>query len=862
MLKKIKERNNYDLIALFVATIIFIIVFSLSKRGLFSDYRILLSDLYAQYIPLYRMFFTKIFENNDIFGAGSLFYSMSAGYGLDVSPYITKEDLFSPFNIVFLFISDNNLAAYILILSKLSFSAFFFQRYCRRVHNVDGLQSVCWSVAYAFCGYCTLFFHNVQYLEGVVLLPIIVTLCYELVYKNDSGVKLTILYFLSFINSFYSGYLVGIFSFLFFVLTLLMSGKDNKIRIFLIYIRTVIIAILLSSFLIVPTAYSIFTTMASDATQFEGNLASIKDFICNFFIGMNQGYNGTIPYVYSGIAAILLIPLFFINKEIVKKSKIIWGTLLFVFTLACFIPQLYLALHGFDNPDMFLYRFAYLISFILLSIACISYNKIQSSNKIHIVVIAFCVICFCSFIYYLRLANINSSFVYYVNIIFVVIYLTILVVNFKGQIKKYIFISAVLIEAMLNFYMILINLPYGLSIYKPIVNMIEEDIDSSIEGIKTVDNGYYRVFIPNVPSADYHMLHNIMRGQFFGSCENADVRNTIYHLGMMTSPRVLTDYGITNGTMMILGYKYSILNNGAVVNQDINSPIINENDYFLGMGYMTNSEIQKLEFDNYVNPFENINSVLSAMTGKRIEYFVNKPLETSCIENNIVCEELENGLLFYYVSEGDEVGTYMWIFDASEDYYAYIPSLYKPQYLDVAPIEYSIGGDQRVFMFGQFAYSPQIIKLGKENDSYNLNLQINANSELNTFYIKDIFFYYEDKNQLQLAYDDLSQGRVYINQLADGYISGKCYAYNDKDTVFLSIAYDKNWKLLVDGKEEEIIPALNKSFISFNVEPGEHQFILKYINPSLKYGFSLSIIGVLMFCAIIIVDIKKKKSKK
>lgn len=83
--------------------------------------------------------------------------------------------------------------------------------------------------------------------------------------------------------------------------------------------------------------------------------------------------------------------------------------------------------------------------------------------------------------------------------------------------------------------------------------------------------------------------------------------------------------------------------------------------------------------------------------------------------------------------------------------------------------------------------------------------------------------------------------------------------------IVTSVAYDKGWKVLVDGKEVDTYK-INGGFIGFGVDDeGNHEINMYFVPTGFKTGIYLSISGVFIFISLVVyeeITIKRKKSKK
>ena len=82
---------------------------------------------------------------------------------------------------------------------------------------------------------------------------------------------------------------------------------------------------------------------------------------------------------------------------------------------------------------------------------------------------------------------------------------------------------------------------------------------------------------------------------------------------------------------------------------------------------------------------------------------------------------------------------------------------------------------------------------------------------------------------------------------------------NEGKWVFISLPYDKGWSCEVDNSKTEIVRA-NYSFMAIYVKPGTHTVHFEYMTPGLKAGIIVSVLSVIAFCSLFI--IQKLNSKK
>ena len=78
--------------------------------------------------------------------------------------------------------------------------------------------------------------------------------------------------------------------------------------------------------------------------------------------------------------------------------------------------------------------------------------------------------------------------------------------------------------------------------------------------------------------------------------------------------------------------------------------------------------------------------------------------------------------------------------------------------------------------------------------------------------------------------------------------------------ILTTITYDEGWQVYVDGERTEIYRALD-ALVAFDIpDEGEHTVELKYMPSAFSLGIKLSVAGLTVFVAIIIVDTVLKKT--
>jgi uncharacterized membrane protein YfhO len=155
-----------------------------------------------------------------------------------------------------------------------------------------------------------------------------------------------------------------------------------------------------------------------------------------------------------------------------------------------------------------------------------------------------------------------------------------------------------------------------------------------------------------------------------------------------------------------------------------------------------------------------------------------------------------------------------------------------------------------------FLYTPRDSHYtGKENYLYNAGYHKEALQEMELIFSKKGVYTYKDfavlcqpMTNVPAQTEKLGE-EVMENVVIDqNYVTGDIALSKDKIICF-SIPYSKGWKLLVDGKEQELKQA-NTMFMAAELQKGNHQIRLVYRTPYLKEGVVLSGLGILLLLGV------------
>lgn len=93
-------------------------------------------------------------------------------------------------------------------------------------------------------------------------------------------------------------------------------------------------------------------------------------------VDTGTGFYGR-PEIYCGVLTFMLLPMYAFNKKIKANRKIGHGLLLFVLLFSMYIKPINMLWHGGQDPNWLPYRYSFILSFIMVSMAAEVFSKLD-----------------------------------------------------------------------------------------------------------------------------------------------------------------------------------------------------------------------------------------------------------------------------------------------------------------------------------------------------------------------------------------------------------------------------------------------------------------------------------------------------
>ena len=867
--KKIKE--NYIFILSFILPmVIMFVVFTSLGVGFIGDKTIVSSDMYTQYVAYFGKF------KDILSGDGSIFYSFNKSIGgnnIGLFAYY----LASPLNLLLILFPKSVIGEFIFIiyLIKIGLASLCFSLYISKVYKKKDLFVVIFSLCYALMSYNICFQMNIMWMDGMMLLPLVALGIEEIILKGKYKLYMIVL-FMVVVSNYYIGYMICIFSVVYFFYKSIIYKKISLPRTFKFFGASFITGGL-ASFLLIPVLISLSTGKAdfnlfSEAITIKQNLSS---FLSKLFIGSyNMGQVMKSPTnIYCSVMVAELLMLYFFNKEINIRNKIASLIVMVFIALSFFISTFILLWHGFDYPIGFQYRNSFMFCFFIITLAYECWLKIKRSNfnGLIITVLFFAV----ASIYvsygeydYVDTNKIVSTFI--ISLCYIIVFMICIKFNTISRIILSLISLLVITELTLNAYLSMKNIKY---IDKAHIGEYIETVSPLIEEVKSLNDNFYRIEQVYRNTLNDSMLLNYNGLGHSSSANEESTGRLIKNFGFKTSTiNEIYNMGTTIPIDSILGIKYLIsmeepeffkcykYKQNMFYNKikTEGNYAVYQNPYALPIAFMVNEALESTKSNEAKNKFAYNNDILKSMVNEN--YDIYKELNVTDIKLNNLSEVKYDDETVYQKEIKGVKATIELTLKAHE---------YGPVYMFLKSSEYengfsskksnissqngvsiTVNSNVKYDQFTGHGYNIQFIGTYHKDEEITIEISVLNDS----FSLDEVQLYYCDMDRFQDIYKNLSYNIIENTIYKDGYIKGDIKVTADKTLMYTSIPYDEGWNLKVDGEEYDYFKILN-GLIGVKLQPGQHKIEFKYKLPGLRLGIGISIFSL----GILILAFKNKK---
>jgi len=544
---------------------------------------------------------------------------------------------------------------------------------------------------------------------------------------------------------------------------------------------------------------------------------------------------------------LILALLFFTLKGIKPIVKLSYSLFFTLIISSFYLQPLNLFWQGMHAPNMFLYRYAWVLSIGIIYLAAETVVRLDQINLKHFtLVISFLFIGFLSTYFFKNHYDFLVDVNFLLTLEFLIAYfiLFIVILGYKSSYKW--ITSTIVIFSLLEVGIHTYYQVQGLSDewHFPSRSNYEEklsEIDSLVKSTAESNDSFYRMERLLPQTGNDSMKFNYNGISQFSSIRNRASGSALDKLGFRSDGTNL-NLRYQNNTIIadsLFGIKYNLATSnpnkyGFSLSQSLDTISLYENSFSQGLAILTDGVYKDVKFTNLT--LDNQTNFLNQLTGVSQKYYYSlKDIES---ENTV---ELGNRMTVNKVETEDAAkATFIVAIPANSQVYLNLPNITfsnENQKRIIITVnnqssEFTIDNAFSFFNIGNFSTDTvaQIEVYFPENNQVSFDLP--------QFYRLDLLAFQQAVSILQEKNTDTRAdgNRVTVN-----------FETSKEASILLTLPFDKGWSATIDGKPVDIQKAQN-GFMKVNVEPGQTKLVLTFIPQGFYVGLLISFGAIFVFC--------------
>lgn len=812
----------------------------------FGGFTLANQDAYIQYLDLFG-WLKDILE-----GKSNIAYTFSkslGGTGIAVFSYY----LASPLNLLVYFFEKSQLNSFfdIIVMLKLALASVTCSVWLniRFEKMLDRKWIYLLALGYALCQYNLIQSSNIMWLDGVILLPLMLLGIYRGIWKKNWW-YLSVFCGISLIVNWYTGAINCLFVVMWAFVEMFLFIEETHKKGIKLWIKKIgagivsmVTGLLISMILFYPTVKKLqsgkggFDTSLLNS-KIMGNVLSV---LPGFSIGANSNYMNAGAYVslFCGSFAVVCCIGMFVCKAVRKKQKAILGIALAVSILIFYWQPCIFLFSMLREVSSYWYRYSYvgIIGIIFCAAFYCRYHNRESMREKGYFLIG-------TVLFSVMMILINKKYQWqkeaYVVISAIIILVIVVLMIFHQKIKNkagtciiwLALVGVVAGELCANGTLLLKEYEYSDN-YR--VKNYNNSQQAMIDDIECIDSSNYRITqLRNRLIYENHLTGTYNEALAFGYKSLAgytsafDMKQSIMleKLGYRFNGNT---YNIVNTSILsadaLLGVKYVLTDrslNG--LKKTSNYPSFDgkqvyENVYSLPFAFKCANIDINPEYKN--NPFLYQNELFSELLGENIQLYSAVKYDMSQNENEVVytLDIPDKSCVLY--------GNLIWYTDF--DGVLNVNNSYDTAYARWA--------------------SPSVFDIPVQDGEKEAKVVLTAQQEIA---IGDTQFYALDLDTFKYVTDKLKSQSAEMLKLNDTKVQIEVDA-QEGEVLFTSIPMDDGWNITLNGKS--VTPKLfSESLIMLSLEEGKNVIDMRYHIPGFSMGIIASIAGGIMLMVEIIVE--------
>lgn len=849
-----KSRINRSIIYICAFTVPFLmaqIFFAICRVYPYGPFSILTGDMDLEFVNFYSYYLKTFSSKSDHY------YMLAKTLGGEY-PGLAAFQLHDPLLFILFLFPGERIAVGIeqyfalqISVAGLSASILLNGRYRK------SWMSLLFSTAYSFCGFFFGYLVLTIYFGSLAILPLVIYFFLKALDDKKYEIPYIVVTALYIYINYHMGFMLVIFMVLLFISRIIENGAVlKKLPMFVLSGATIL---MIDGYFLIRTGLSLLGAKTTEGADY----GIYRRFVYNqLFAGLFSGtsWSERMPLIYCSVASVFFALIYFISKEYGIREKLANLFLIAAVSVSMWINLLDTVWHGFNNPEGFYWRYAYYISLILIVLGYKGFVSIvygDGAGKKSVIKIPAAAFIICMYMVWLMISG-NPYMDTQSRLINALIIAgtaagTFMIIT-GGRIRIYGMIVLILVSGADMLYnaktsFIRFNSDNG---ELPLISRFEEDytsIKDVIDAVKAGDAGMYRIEKDFDRAVNDPAMFDYIGMSHDSSCEKDAVIDWLMNFGFCrTVYYTYYNGGSTSFVDMLFGIKYYVSRFDGIQKPYQKMPyegkyFLYENRYALPMAFAAPDGFGNYTFDKDKNTFEKQNEIAALWGGKKDIY-----LKADAEQELMNVMEDDEG---HYVRTGEEARI-----DYNITVTENMPLYFYFSAPERQPAELYINDEFADLYFTEKHWG--VICAGTYNVGDNVKVSLKLPGE--DIRISEASFFYEDEEAIRewskLA-ASLNEGVGELNEITSSHM-----VFNtdfDKDSlVVLSIPYDRNFRVSVDGKRVEPTEAL-EMLMGVDIPAGKHVVELKYIPAGTVTGVIVSAAGIVMFIIFFCIRFRRDK---
>lgn len=835
----------------------------------FGSESVLSLDLNGQYVYYYDYMYDVLA------GKESIFYSWSrnlSGEFMGIVGYY----LGSPFNfLVWLFPRDMITEGLLtMMVTKVGAIGLCMAIYLSRGKGYRPLTTVIFASSYALCSYTMVQTMNPMWLDGVMILPIVVYGIEKLI--DEGRFVMTVLSLVyAFVTCFYIGFMIAIFSAIYFLYYAAVTHKKGMAGLFigrgLLFTGTAIVSAMISAYMLIPVynslSYGKFDFSEPDYSTVYTNFNLIEMLDKMFPLTYDTVRMSGLPFIYCGTIVLLMLPCYFFMKKIRGRDRIGAAVIISVLCVSMYVCQVDMLWHGGQLPNWLPYRYSFMLSFLMVRFAAQAFDSIEEIRKKQIAGVA--VALFAILLYIEKednyLEDISRDTMDGLQVILPAMLILLIigaaVIQLKDKLNRKagcILLTLIIsLEIFANTFVQILRQDWDI-VYSTRPSYVDVIVPTRevVDEIKAKDDGFYRI------EKTYHRtVNDPMACGMYGLSHSSSTLNAkpielLSRLGFSARSHYTRSSGGTEITNSLFGVKY-ILSCQDNTTSNITSKddiTVTENEYAMPIAYLVDNDIEDLEL-SATEPLANQNELLQTMLyGKQFitdenqvtEYFTRIIDDVNLELTNVTQGKTTDGHHSFKQKQAGLNTEIVYTFEMPETsaLYMYLPSKYERTV--------NVWLNREVFLGTYFeGDNNSIMKIGDFTEGESVTIGLTLTRE--DLYFREAQFLFCDHEAISADLGALKAGNTEtsVEKISPTKLKINVNAGKD-DMLFTTIPVEKGWTVLVDGAETEYVEVLD-SLIAVPLTEGRHVIEMSFTTAGYPMAIIITAVGIAAFIGMIII---------